>query len=89
MNEFEANLRIVDLTQQLNEHNHRYYVLNNPIISDQQFDILLKELEDLEIAFPHLKSGNSPTARVGGDITEKFEKVPHNSAMLSLSNSYS
>lgn len=88
MNSFEAQIRIAELAEQLNAHNHNYYVLNAPIISDQEFDFLLKELEQLEIQFPELKSLNSPTQRVGGDITDKFEKVTHKSPMLSLSNSY-
>ncbi len=72
----------------MNAHNYNYYVLNAPVISDQEFDFLLKELEQLELQFPELKSANSPTQRVGGDITDKFEKVTHKSPMLSLSNSY-
>ena len=88
MNSFEAQLRITELTEQLNAHNYNYYVLNVPVVSDQEFDFLLKELEQLELQFPELKSPNSPTQRVGGDITDKFEKVTHKSPMLSLSNSY-
>lgn len=88
MNELEAQVKIDALVAELNKHNHLYYVLNTPAISDQQFDFLLKELETLETQFPHLKHPNSPTQRVGGDITDKFEKVAHKSAMLSLSNSY-
>jgi len=88
MNTFEAQIRISELTEQLNAHNYNYYVLNMPVISDQEFDFLLKELEQLELQFPELKSANSPTQRVGGDITDKFEKVTHKSPMLSLSNSY-
>lgn len=88
MNTFEAQIRISELTEQLNAHNYNYYVLNMPVISDQEFDFLLKELEQLELQFPDLKSINSPTQRVGGDITDKFEKVTHKSPMLSLSNSY-
>ncbi|MFM1772404.1 MAG: hypothetical protein RLZZ71_1546 [Bacteroidota bacterium] len=88
MNTFEAQIRISELTEQLNAHNYNYYVLNTPVISDQEFDFLLKELEQLELQFPDLKSINSPTQRVGGDITDKFEKVTHKSPMLSLSNSY-
>jgi DNA ligase (NAD+) len=80
--------RIEQLTSELNEHNHRYYVLNAPIISDYEFDQLLKELESLEQAHPELAKPNSPTKRVGGDITEKFEKVKHKYPMLSLSNTY-
>lgn len=81
--------RIEQLTIELNEHNHRYYVLNQPIISDQAFDLLLKELEALEAQYPEYASANSPTKRVGGDITDKFEKVTHKRPMLSLSNTYS
>ena len=88
MNELEAQFRIEELSNQLHEHNHRYYVLNAPLISDQQFDFLLRELEQLENQFPQFKNPFSPTQRVGGDITDKFEKVQHKSAMLSLSNSY-
>ncbi len=84
-----AKARIVALTLELEEHNHRYYVLNAPIISDQQFDHLLKELEGLEHAFPEFASPNSPTQRVGGDITKEFPQVKHEYPMLSLGNSYS
>jgi DNA ligase (NAD+) len=80
--------RISELTAALNEHNHRYYVLNAPTISDYEFDQLLKELEALELAHPELADTNSPTKRVGGDITDKFEKVKHKYPMLSLSNTY-
>lgn len=83
-----ARTRISELTAALNEHNHRYYVLNAPTISDYAFDQLLKELEALELAHPELAEPNSPTKRVGGDITEKFEKVKHKYPMLSLSNTY-
>lgn len=89
MNQDQARQRIEVLTAELNEHNHRYYVLNQPTISDFEFDQLLKELEQLEAAHPDLASLNSPTKRVGGDITEKFEKVKHRYPMLSLSNTYS
>lgn len=88
MNSFEAQIRVTELSEQLNAHNYNYYVLNAPVISDQEFDFLVKELEQLELQFPELKSPNSPTQRVGGDITDKFEKVTHKSPMLSLSNSY-
>lgn len=83
-----ASNRISELTASLNEHNHRYYVLNAPTISDYEFDQLLKELEALELAHPELADANSPSKRVGGDITEKFEKVKHKYPMLSLSNTY-
>lgn len=89
MNENTAKDRILQLTVELNEHNHRYYVLHQPVISDFEFDALLRELEGLEKQFPQLSDTNSPTKRVGGDITDKFEKVKHKHPMLSLSNTYS
>ena len=89
MNPQEAQQRIVFLTDELNRHNHLYYVESNPVISDYEFDQLLRELQDLEAQFPDLASPLSPTKRVGGDITKKFETVVHRFPMLSLSNSYS
>jgi DNA ligase (NAD+) len=89
MNIEDAKQRVSELTKQLNEHNHRYYVLNAPVISDFDFDKMLEELQNLESKFPDLADPNSPTQRVGGDITNKFEKVAHRFPMLSLSNSYS
>mgnify|MGYP001367852996 FL=1 len=89
MERSEAAARIAELTVELHEHNHRYYVLAQPIISDQAFDALLKELEALERAFPDLVDDNSPTQRVGGDITRNFPTVAHRYPMLSLGNSYS
>jgi DNA ligase (NAD+) len=77
------------LSAELHLHNHAYYVLNEPQISDYEFDMLLKELELLEKAHPSLIDPNSPTRRVGGDITKKFEAKAHRFPMLSLSNSYS
>lgn len=88
MNEQQAGQRIAELIRELNEHNHRYYVLNRPTISDESFDHMLHELEQLEKLYPGLADSNSPTRRVGGDITDKFEKVPHERPMLSLSNTY-
>lgn len=81
--------RIKQLREELELHNHRYYVLAAPTISDQEFDRLLKELERLEAAHPELADPNSPTRRVGGDITKNFPVVAHRFPMLSLSNSYS
>lgn len=89
MTELEAKNRIERLTAELNHHNHLYYVENQPEISDFDFDQLLKELEQLEIQFPQFASDLSPTKRVGGDITKKFETVVHRFPMLSLSNTYS
>ena len=81
--------RIKQLVYELNEHNNSYYILHAPTISDYQFDILLKELQNLEQEYPHLIQPNSPTKRVGGDITKSFETIEHKYPMLSLSNSYS
>lgn len=88
-NSSDAAKRIGELTNELNEHNHRYYVLNQPSISDFEFDMLLKELQKLEALHPELADENSPTKRVGGDITDNFPKVKHAYPMLSLSNTYS
>lgn len=88
MDLFEAQERIQQLTNLLNEHNHRYYVQAEPIISDYEFDMLLKELEKLEKEFPQLAAPNSPSKRVGGDITKKFTTAEHRFPMLSLDNTY-
>lgn len=77
------------LTKELKEHNYRYYILADPIISDQKFDLMLKRLEYLEAQFPQLKDPNSPTEKVGGGITKKFQTIAHESPMLSLGNTYS
>ena len=84
----EARARIDALREELHAHNHRYYVLAEPAISDREFDALLEELSALEAAHPEWDDPTSPTRRVGGDLTDKFEKVAHQSPMLSLSNSY-
>jgi DNA ligase (NAD+) len=81
--------RIKSLTQQLNQYNYNYYVLSQPTISDYEFDMLLKELEQLEKQYPQFASPNSPTKRVGGDITKKFKTIKHRYPMLSLANTYS
>lgn len=81
--------RILELRKELNEHNHRYYVLAQPIISDYAFDQLLRELQELEAKHPELDDPHSPTKRVGGDITKDFVAVKHKSPMLSLGNTYS
>ncbi len=85
MNEQE---RITYLRQQLHEHNHKYYVLNSPSISDRQFDMLMHELQDLEARHPEMADPNSPTQRVGSDLNEKFQQVEHKYPMLSLANTY-
>ena len=81
--------KMAELSTQLHAHNHAYYVLNSPQISDFEFDMLLKELETLEEQYPAFIDVNSPTKRVGGDLTKKFEAKAHRFPMLSLSNSYS
>ena len=81
--------RIAALRKELNQHNYNYYVLDNATISDFEFDIKLKELESLENQFPEYFDANSPTQRVGGQITKKFTTVTHLNRMYSLDNSYS
>lgn len=81
--------QIKALSKALHAHNHAYYVLNSPTISDFEFDTLLKQLEDLEQKYPAFADSNSPTKRVGGDLTKKFQTHKHRFPMLSLSNSYS
>lgn len=89
MDREQAAKRVSELSGQLEHHNHLYYVEAKPVISDQDFDFLMKELEALEKQFPDLASPNSPTRRVGGDITKNFPTVAHRWPMLSLENSYS
>ena len=80
--------RIIQLRNELHQHNHNYYVLNSPTISDQEFDYLLRELQDLEHAHPEVFDPNSPTQRVGSDLNNEFQTVLHRRPMLSLSNTY-
>ncbi|HZL08474.1 MAG TPA: NAD-dependent DNA ligase LigA [Prolixibacteraceae bacterium] len=81
--------RITELRSILDDHNHSYYLLSQPTISDLEFDMLLKELEKLETENPEYFDPNSPTQRVGSDLNKEFEQVRHQYSMLSLSNSYS
>lgn len=81
--------RIIELRDTLNRHNHNYYVLNQPTISDQEFDHLMRELQDLEAAHPEMADPLSPTQRVGSDLSHGFEQVIHERPMMSLGNSYS
>lgn len=81
--------RIHALRKELSEHNHRYYVLDDPTISDYEFDMKLKELQELEAQHPELDDPNSPTRRVGGAVTKNFQTVQHQFRMYSLDNSYS
>ena len=81
--------RIEQLRQELHEHNHRYYVLNQPTIGDYEFDQLMHELQQLEARHPEMADPNSPTQRVGSDLQAEFRQVEHKYPMLSLSNTYS
>ena len=81
--------RIKELRQRLNYYNYRYYIENDPAVSDYEFDTLLRELQDLEATHPEMADPNSPTARVGSDVTNEFRSVQHAFPMLSLSNTYS
>ncbi len=89
MNKENAKKRIEELTEKLREHNYKYYVLSAPEISDYEFDVMLKELEQLEETYPEFKYPDSPTQRVGGEPTKEFKTVTHKYPMLSLGNSYS
>ena len=80
--------RILQLRKELHEHNHRYYVLNQPVISDQDFDFLMHELQELEARHPEIADPNSPSVRVGSDINQNFRQVAHRYPMLSLANTY-
>ena len=81
--------QIEELREKLNHYNYAYYVENNPVVSDFEFDQMLRQLQDLELAHPEFADPNSPTARVGSDLTNSFESVDHTFPMLSLSNTYS
>ena len=90
----QANRRISELRRELKEHNERYYVQNSPIISDFEYDILMNELMTLEKMFPEFLSNDSPSQKVGSDLSsrgkgENFAQVPHKYPMLSLGNTYS
>lgn len=81
--------RILQLRKELHEHNYKYYVLNQPEISDQEFDFMMKELQELEVRHEEMFDPNSPTQRVGSDINQEFTQVTHKYPMLSLANTYS
>ena len=80
---------IQKLREELNQHNYNYYVLDKPVISDYEFDLKLKQLQELENQYPEYFDESSPTQRVGGTITKNFQTVPHEHRMYSLDNSYS
>ena len=85
MNERES---IISLREQLHRHNYNYYVLNAPVISDKEFDEMMHELQELEARHPDMFDPNSPTQRVGSDLNDEFQTVPHRRPMLSLANTY-
>ncbi len=84
-----AKIHIEQLREELNYHNHKYYVENSPEISDQEFDHKMRELMNLEKQFPEFEDPDSPSMRVGSDLNKEFEQVVHKYPMLSLSNTYS
>jgi DNA ligase (NAD+) len=89
MNKNEAKKQINKLRDEINHHNYQYYIENNPVISDYEYDMLLKKLEALEAEFPDLITPDSPTQRIGGEPLKGFKTVEHKIAMLSLDNAYS
>lgn len=84
----EEKDRILQLRKELHEHNYKYYVLNQPTISDQDFDMMMHELQDLEARHPEMADPDSPTQRVGSDLNQNFKQVTHKYPMLSLANTY-
>lgn len=87
MNEVEVKIKA--LRDALEQHNYNYYVLSRPVISDREFDVMMRELQALEEAHPEYADPHSPTQRVGSDLSKEFEQVVHKYQMLSLSNTYS
>lgn len=85
----QAKAEILSLREQLNEHNYRYYVLDAPTVTDKEFDDMLRRLSDLEKRYPEFDDPDSPTRRVGGQVTRIFDTVRHRSRMYSLDNTYS
>jgi DNA ligase (NAD+) len=84
----EAIVRVKELTSALEKANYEYYVLDNPSLPDSEFDRLMNELILIENQYPDLRSKNSPTQRVGGQVVSEFKKIPHKRLMLSLGNVY-
>ncbi|MBU2636072.1 MAG: NAD-dependent DNA ligase LigA, partial [Bacteroidetes bacterium] len=80
--------RVEKLREEIHDHDYRYYVLAEPVISDEEYDKLMRELQEFETQHPELVTPDSPTQRVGGAATKKFPAVMHKTPMLSLSNSY-
>ena len=88
MTKDEAATLLLELTEEIRQHDHRYYVLAQPSISDYDYDLLIKKIESIEEKFPELISSESPTQRVGKDITKNFKQINHRFPMLSLANTY-
>ncbi|WP_243299509.1 NAD-dependent DNA ligase LigA [Bacillus litorisediminis] len=88
MEQVQAEKRVKELQELLNQYNYEYHVLDKPSVPDSEYDRLLKELLQLEEQYPHLKTPDSPTQRVGGDVLDAFEKVQHRTPMLSLGNAF-
>ena len=86
MNEKEAIKELEKLREEINYHNHRYYILDSPVISDAEYDRLFKKLQELENNFPHLITPDSPTQRVGAMPLDEFKTIAHTIPMLSLNN---
>ena len=84
----QIQARIASLSEQLHQHNYRYHVLHAPIVSDAEYDRLFHELQELETANPQLALADSPTQRVGSDLSLDFPKVPHPAPILSLANAF-
>lgn len=87
-NTMDEKQRILQLRQELNEHNYKYYVLNQPSVSDRDFDFMMHELEELEARHPEMADPCSPTQRVGSDVSAEFRQAAHKYPMLSLANTY-
>src|SRR5690606_34835464 len=88
MKSMDIQQHVLKLREELNQHNYNYYVLDQPTISDYDYDVTLKELQILETQHPEFDDEQSPTKRVGGSITKNFETVRHEHRMYSLDNSY-
>jgi len=86
MNNSDIKIRIEKLKEEINYHNYLYHVLDNPIVSDEIYDDLFKELRKLEMEYPEFKTEDSPTQKVGGKAIDNFKKIKHQKKMLSLND---
>jgi len=86
MNKEDIKIRIEKLKEEINYHNYLYHVLDNPIISDEAYDDLFKELRKLENDYPEFRTSDSPTQKTGGKVLDNFKKVKHQKKMLSLND---